>query len=76
MQILCTKLERPLQLKCGPRVSHGILVQSWQFRTRLHLVPLAPIQTEIRLHCPDNLRVVLYRRFMVRIAERIARARK
>ena len=48
----------------------------WQYQTRLHLVPLAQIQTEIRLHCPEAMRVVLYRRFMVRIAERIARRRR
>jgi thiamine biosynthesis protein ThiI len=48
----------------------------WQGPTRLHLVPLAPIQTEVKLHCPEPLRVILYRRFMVRIAERIARRRK
>lgn len=48
----------------------------WQFQTRLHLVPLAAIQNEIRLHCPEGLRVILYRRFMVRIAERIARKRR
>ncbi len=48
----------------------------WQYRTRLHMVPLAPIQREIRLHCPEALRVVLYRRFMLRIAERIARGRR
>jgi thiamine biosynthesis protein ThiI len=48
----------------------------WQFRTRLHLVPLAEIQKEVRLKTPEALRVVLYRRFMVRIAERIARRRR
>ena len=48
----------------------------WQYRTRLHLAPLARVQTEVRLHCPEALRVVLYRRFMVRIAERIARRRR
>jgi len=48
----------------------------WQFQTRLHLVPLAEIQKEIRLKCPEALRVILYRRFMVRIAERIARRRR
>lgn len=45
----------------------------WQYRSRLHLVPLAEIQTQTRLHAPEPLRVILYRRFMVRIAERIAR---
>ena len=44
----------------------------WQFQTRLHLVPLAEIQKEIRLKSPEALRVILYRRFMVRIAERIS----
>jgi thiamine biosynthesis protein ThiI len=48
----------------------------WQFQTRLHLVPLAEIQKEIRLKSPEALRVILYRRFMVRIAERIARRRR
>lgn len=51
------------------------ILTRWQYKTRLHLVPLAPIQQEIRLECPEPMRVVLYRRFMVRIAERIARAR-
>jgi thiamine biosynthesis protein ThiI len=48
----------------------------WQFASRLHLVPLAEIQKEIRLKAPEAMRVVLYRRFMVRIAERIARRRR
>ncbi len=53
----------------------GVLAK-WQFHARLHLVPLAEIQKEIRLKAPEALRVVLYRRFMVRIAERIARRRR
>ncbi len=48
----------------------------WQFRSRLHLVPLAEIQKEVKLKAPEALRVILYRRFMVRIAERIARHRR
>ena len=51
-------------------------LNEWQYRTRLHLVPLAKIQSAIRVRCPEPLRVVLYRRFMVRIAERIARRRR
>jgi thiamine biosynthesis protein ThiI len=35
-------------------------------------VPLLPIQQEIVARCPDNLRVLLYRRFMLRLAERFA----
>ncbi|MGA9520371.1 MAG: tRNA uracil 4-sulfurtransferase ThiI [Myxococcaceae bacterium] len=44
----------------------------WQFTSRLHLVPLSEIQAAVRLNCPEPLRVILYRRFMVRLAERIA----
>jgi len=51
------------------------VLNDWQFRTRLHLAPLAEVQSHVRLECPASLRVVLYRRFMVRIAERLARAR-
>lgn len=45
----------------------------WQLATRLYLAPLARVQTDVRLHCPEPLRVVLYRRFMMRIAARLAR---
>lgn len=45
----------------------------WQLRSRLLLVPFAPVQQEIVAACPAPLRVVLYRRFMVRIAEAHAR---
>lgn len=49
------------------------ILTKWQYTTRLHLVPLADIQTACRLHAPAPLRVILYRRFMVRIAQAIAR---
>ena len=39
---------------------------------RLHAVPFTHIQTEIHQRCPDNLTTLIMRRFMVRIAERIA----
>jgi thiamine biosynthesis protein ThiI len=44
----------------------------WQFRTRLVLVPFAPVQQRIVAEAPAPLRVVLYRRFMLRIAEALA----
>jgi thiamine biosynthesis protein ThiI len=47
-----------------------------QMRTRLHLVPFGEIQREVVAKGPAEMRVVLYRRFMVRIAERIARFEK
>ena len=43
-----------------------------QLRSRLFLVPFGSIQQQIVLGVPPPLRVVIYRRLMVRIAERIA----
>ena len=39
---------------------------------RLYVVPFGDVQRRIALDAPEDLRVLLYRRFMVRIAERIA----
>jgi thiamine biosynthesis protein ThiI len=43
---------------------------------KIFLVPFADVQKEIMLKCPAPLRVILYRRFMVRIAEKIAQREK
>ncbi|MBX5483552.1 MAG: tRNA 4-thiouridine(8) synthase ThiI [Myxococcaceae bacterium] len=48
----------------------------WQYRSKLFLVPLLEIQTAARLQAPEKLRVLLYRRFMVRIAQKIAERRR
>ncbi|MDZ4166750.1 MAG: tRNA uracil 4-sulfurtransferase ThiI [Coriobacteriia bacterium] len=40
---------------------------------RLYTVPFGDVQRRIALEGPEDLRVLLYRRFMVRIAEAIAR---
>lgn len=48
------------------------ILSRYQGRCRLAMVPLLPIQEQIVAHCPSRLRVLLYRRFMVRIAERLA----
>ncbi|HZA20694.1 MAG TPA: tRNA uracil 4-sulfurtransferase ThiI [Actinomycetota bacterium] len=45
----------------------------YQLRTVLHLVPLADAQREIVTNAPSSLRVVLYRRTMMRIASALAR---
>jgi thiamine biosynthesis protein ThiI len=45
----------------------------WQYESRLHLVPFGEIQREVVLDVPPPLRVVVYRRLMVRIAEALAR---
>lgn len=42
----------------------------------VHLVPFTRIQEDIGQHCHDNLRITLMRRFMLRIAEQIAEARR
>ena len=49
------------------------LLTRYQFRSRLFLVPFGEIQQRVVLAVPPPLRVVVYRRLMMRIAERIAR---
>lgn len=44
----------------------------WTMGARLWLVPFGDIQSEIVTSTPQELRVVLYRRFMMRIAEALA----
>lgn len=44
----------------------------YQLSAKLHLVPIGEIQRQITLSVPGALRVILYRRLMLRIAERIA----
>ena len=48
------------------------LLNLYQFRSTLLLVPFADVQREIILSVPPAYRVVIYRRFMTRIAERLA----
>jgi len=48
------------------------LIARWQGPTTLYLVPLGNAQQQIVLVAPPDLRVVLYRRLMVRIAADIA----
>jgi len=51
------------------------LLTTWQHRSRLYLVAFGEIQQQVVLAVPGPMRVVVYRRLMLRIAERIARAR-
>jgi len=44
----------------------------WQFTTKLYLVPFEPLQREIAAQAPEAFRTLLYRRLMLRVAERIA----
>ncbi|MCB9834251.1 MAG: tRNA 4-thiouridine(8) synthase ThiI [Planctomycetes bacterium] len=48
----------------------------YQPTVRLGMVPFAGLQQEIVQKTPQQYRVLLYRRFMLRIAERLARRRK
>ena len=49
------------------------LLTQYQYRSRLFLVPFGEIQQRVVLSVPAPLRVVIYRRLMMRIAEEIAR---
>jgi thiamine biosynthesis protein ThiI len=49
------------------------LLTNYQQRSRLMLVPFADIQQQVLLTIAPDLRVVMYRRLMMRIAERLAR---
>ncbi len=66
-------LDRTSQEKCRELVK---LLTRHQFRSRLYLVPFGEIQRQIVAGVLRPLRVVLYRRMMLRIAEAIARKEK
>jgi thiamine biosynthesis protein ThiI len=52
------------------------LLSCYQFRSCLYLVPFADIQQRIVAAVPPPLRVILYRRYMLRISEKIATEEK
>ncbi|RXT13537.1 tRNA uracil 4-sulfurtransferase ThiI [Ammoniphilus sp. CFH 90114] len=54
----------------------GIVSQYGAGEMRVHMVPFTKIQTEIRQKCPEHYLITIMRRFMMRIAERIAHKRK
>ena len=45
---------------------------NWCGKTVVHVVPFTAIQEELRRSCPEDLFTILMRRFMMRIAQRIA----
>jgi len=51
------------------------LLTTWQQRSRLYLVAFGDIQQQVVLAVPGPMRVIVYRRLMLRIAETIALAR-
>ena len=52
------------------------LLTTFQFRSRLLLVPFGEIQQRVVLSVPPPIRVVIYRRLMMRIAEALARTHR
>ena len=48
------------------------IVAEWAGPIHLHIAPFTDIQEEIRDNCPEELFTVIMRRFMVRVAQRIA----
>jgi thiamine biosynthesis protein ThiI len=52
------------------------MLTAFQFRTKLYLVPFGEIQQRVVLAVAPPLRVVVYRRLMMRIAEQIAGANR
>jgi len=48
------------------------VLTTYQYHTRLYLVPFAEVQKSIIMSIPPSYRVILYRRFMSRIAEALA----
>jgi thiamine biosynthesis protein ThiI len=48
----------------------------YQFQSRLYLIPFAEVQRHIMVDTPAETRVILYRRYMMRIAEQIAHREK
>ena len=52
------------------------ILNKYQFKSKLYLVPFIEIQREILDQSPPSLRILLYRRFMFRIAEKLAEKQK
>jgi len=48
------------------------LLTQYQYHSRLYLVPFGELQREVVLSAPISLRVILYRRLMMRIADAVA----
>jgi thiamine biosynthesis protein ThiI len=52
------------------------ILSRYQLESLLYLIPFAEVQREIVANAPPPLRVILYRRFMIRIAETVAQKEK
>jgi tRNA uracil 4-sulfurtransferase len=72
--ILCHFHSAPFTDRSSERKARELasMIAGFQGRTTLHLVPLGEAQQQIVVTAPPELRVVLYRRLMMRIATRVA----
>ena len=52
------------------------LLSNYSLRSKIYLVPFADIQRHIMVDTPLDTRVILYRRYMLRLAEQIAQREK
>jgi len=52
------------------------LLSQYQYRSKLYLIPFGEVQQQVVLAVAPPLRVVVYRRLMLRIADSIARAER
>ena len=52
------------------------LLSQYSLRAKVYLVPFAEVQRHIMVDTPLGTRVILYRRYMMRLAEQIARREK
>ena len=66
---------RPLVGRASEEKVHDLVRQltSFQYDSRLYVIPFGEIQREIILSAPPPFRIVLYRRMMIRIAQELAR---
>jgi tRNA uracil 4-sulfurtransferase len=73
--ILCHFHSAPFTDRSSPRkaIELARLLSAWQGNTTLYLVPLGEAQQQIVVNAPPELRVVLYRRLMVRVAADLGR---
>jgi len=52
------------------------LLAEYQLRAKIYLIPFADVQRHIMVDTPMETRVILYRRYMLRLAEQVARREK
>ncbi|MCS6897520.1 MAG: tRNA 4-thiouridine(8) synthase ThiI [Nitrospira sp.] len=65
---------RPLVSRASEEKARDLarLLASYHYRSRLYVIPFGEIQRDIVLATPAPFRIVLYRRIMLHIAERLA----